>query len=109
MGEGYVYGPQWKSTVDHESEAWRAYCEAVCWVRAYLRTKLLAGPDAAKMEYRAKLDGLKERTMDARKKLHQDFVLVGKMEGERLEAEVRQALAQQASLQTTPTCYETEF
>lgn len=96
----YPYSNQWKSTVDHNSEEWRSYCEAVSCLRHYFRTKILHDKETATFKHHEYLDGLKKtRSAESIKKLRADFILIGQHEGERVRVEVEQdLLAQQAEV-----------
>jgi len=52
----YPYNDQWKSTVDHCSEEWRSYCEAVACLRRYFRTKILLDKATATFKHNEYLD-----------------------------------------------------
>lgn len=96
----YPYNDQWKSTVDHNSEEWRSYCEAVTSLRRYFHTKILLGKATAAFKHNEYLNGLeKNRSAESIEKLRADFLLIGQHEGERVRAEVEQELrAQQAGV-----------
>lgn len=92
----YPYNDQWKSTVDHCSEEWRSYCEAVACLRRYFRTKILLDKATATFKHNEYLDGLKKsRGAESIEKLRADFLLIGQHEGERVRAEVEQELLSQ--------------
>lgn len=83
----YKYGEAWKSTVDRNGEAWRAYCEALSCVKTFLGTQALDGRDAARREWDAHL-AVVSRRRGARgsERLKADFEIIGVHEGSALRA-----------------------
>lgn len=72
------YGPAWKSSVDHSSEEWRAYCEAQSCVRRFLENELAMGRTAAGAEWRSYLDLVKsKRGEEGARRLEEDFRTIG--------------------------------
>lgn len=85
----YRYGPEWKAAVDRSGEDWRAYCEALDWLKRYAREAEVVGRRVA---WDAMQDRLAE-TGARQDRLREDILLVGKHEMERIRADLETALA----------------
>ena len=88
----YKYGDAWKSTVDRNGEAWRAYCEALSCVETFLSTQTMDGRDAAKSQWDVHLAIVtRKRGVKESERLKADFEIIGINEGSALRAAVEAA------------------
>lgn len=93
----YPYTPEWKEAVHRNSEAWLLYQAALGHLRQYFRNKLQYGKGFAANEFQVSchligkngVSGLEQAT-----RLRETFMLVGKVEGAEIEAEVVGAIKQ---------------
>ncbi len=109
--DDYPYTDTWKSTVDHNGEEWRAYCEAVSCLRHYFRAQITDGKEVAKALHHEYIDGLTgngsgkgkkkaRRAPELVERLRIDFLIIGQHEGERIKREVMRDIQSQRMQET---------